>query len=91
MSQKSSYYWFINVVNMVLFVLLAVTGVINWLLPKGHGAESFLISLKHFMRDVHEWTGFIFIIFGIIHIVVHWTYIKINLNKYGILKENKSK
>lgn len=87
MSQKSSQYLFINAVNLVLFIILALTGLFNWLLPHGHGGEGFLISLRHFFRDIHEWAGFIFIIFGAIHVVVHWTYIKRNLTKYGILKE----
>lgn len=86
MSQKSSYYLLINAVNIVLFVILALTGLLNWILPHGHGAEGFLITLRHFFRDVHEWTGFIFIVFGMIHVVVHWAYIRNNLTKYGILK-----
>jgi len=90
MSQKSSYYLFINIVNIILFILLAATGILNWLLPRGYEGGGFLVSVRHFMRDIHEWAGFIFIIFGIIHIVVHWTYIKNNLKKYGILKENNA-
>lgn len=86
MAQKSSYYWIINVINFVLFSVLSLTGLITWILPKGHGSDSLLINLKHFLKDIHEWTGFIFVVFAIIHIVVHWTYIKNNLGKYGIGK-----
>jgi membrane protein implicated in regulation of membrane protease activity len=89
MSQKSSYYWFINAVIIIFFAVLALTGIIIWILPHGHGSEGFLISLRHFTRDIHKWSGLVFIVFGTIHAVVHWTYIRNNLVKYGILKEKK--
>ncbi len=89
MSQKSSYYLLINVVNIFLFAVLAMTGMITWILPHGHGSEGFLISLRHFLREIHEWSGLAFIVFGTIHVIVHWTYIRNNLIKYGIIKEKK--
>jgi hypothetical protein len=80
--------WIVNVVSFILFSLLGLTGLINWLaLPKGYGnREGLLVSLRHFLVEVHEWTGLLFIIIIVVHIVLHWGYIKTNLKKYGIVR-----
>jgi hypothetical protein len=80
--------WTVNVISFILFVILCSTGLINWLVfPRGYQARGgFLISLRHFFIALHEWVGIIFIVLIIIHIVLHWTYIKSNLKKYGMMK-----
>jgi hypothetical protein len=45
-----------------------------------------LMSLRHFFREVHEWTALLFIIVICVHLILHWGYIKTNLKKYGIMK-----
>jgi hypothetical protein len=82
--------WIVNVISFIVFSLLGLTGLINWLvLPKGYEARgSFLVSLRHFLVEVHEWTALLFIVIVIVHIVLHWGYIKTNLKKYGIIKEH---
>jgi hypothetical protein len=85
---RSSKLWIVNVISFVLFVILCSTGLLNWLvLPRGYEARgSFLVSLRHFFIALHEWTALIFIIVVAIHIILHWSYIKSNLKKYGIMK-----
>jgi hypothetical protein len=85
---KASKLWTVNVISFILFVILCSTGLINWLvLPKGYQARGgFLVSLRHFFITMHEWVGMIFIVLVTIHIVLHWTYIKSNLKKYGMMK-----
>jgi len=80
--------WTVNVISFILFVILCSTGLINWLvLPKGYQARGgFLVSLRHFLITMHEWVGMIFMVLITIHIVLHWTYIKSNLKKYGMMK-----
>jgi Domain of unknown function (DUF4405) len=80
--------WTVNVISFILFVILCSTGLINWLvLPRGYQARGdFLISLRHFFIAFHEWVGIAFIVLIIIHIVLHWAYIKSNLKKYGMMK-----
>ena len=80
--------WTVNVVSFILFVFLCSTGLINWLvLPRGYEARgNFLVSLRHFFIDIHEWVGLIFMVVIVIHLVLHWPYIKYNLKKYGIMK-----
>ncbi|MCD6184354.1 MAG: DUF4405 domain-containing protein [Deltaproteobacteria bacterium] len=81
-------FWFTNVVTFLLFSILTFTGLVNWFfLPRGYQTESnFLISIRHLFRQIHEWTALFFIIFIIIHIMLHWSYIKSNLKKYKITK-----
>jgi len=85
---KASTLWTVNVISFILFVILCITGLINWLvLPRGYQARSdFLVSFRHFFVTMHESVGMIFIVLITIHIVLHWTYIKSNLKKYGMIK-----
>jgi hypothetical protein len=87
-NSKSHQLWLVNVISFILFSILSITGLINWLvLPRGPGAGGgFLVSLRHFIRDVHEWTALGFIIVVTIHLFLHWGYIKANLKRYGMLK-----
>jgi len=85
---KASIRWSINVISFFLFSVLTLTGLINWLLlPRGYGAEKgLLISIRHFLRQVHEWTALLFIVAVVAHLALHVSYIKSNLKKFGILK-----
>lgn len=80
--------WVVNVTSFILFAVLALTGLINWwLLPRGGGSSGgFLITLRHFLRDIHEWTALLFILCLVIHLALHIPYIKTNLKKYGWMK-----
>jgi len=85
---RSSKLWIVNVISFILFIILFVTGLLNWLvLPRGYEARgSFLVSLRHFFIALHEWVALIFMIVIAVHFVLHWPYIKSNLKKYGIMK-----
>jgi hypothetical protein len=84
---KAAKLWFVNVISFVLFSILALTGLINWLfLPRGGGEGGFAVHLRHFLREVHEWTALMFLVMMLIHLFLHWSYIKSNLQKYGIIK-----
>jgi hypothetical protein len=87
---KVSRLWLVNMVSFVLFILLGLTGLMNWLLlPKGYEARgSFLVSIRHFLVGVHEWTAVVFILIVAIHIGLHWGYIKNNFRKHGILRRH---
>lgn len=81
--KKKDMLWYVGLGMFALFALLALTGLINWLvLPRGYGTgQSFLLSLRHFLRDVHEWAGFFFIILAGIHLWLHKDYIVNNWKK----------
>jgi len=87
-SRRSSKLWVVNLISFILFIILCITGLLNWLvLPRGYQARgSFLVSLRHFCIALHEWVALIFMIVIAIHIILHWPYIKSNLKKYGIMR-----
>ncbi len=82
-NKKAGNLWVTNVISFILLSMLAVTGLINWLLlPKGYQAKgSFLVSLRHFFTDVHEIAAVLFIIIIAVHVLLHWGYVKSNLKK----------
>jgi cytochrome b subunit of formate dehydrogenase len=82
-NKKAVKLWVVNVASFVLFLLLSITGLANWLLlPRGYETSvRSLISLRHFLRDIHEWAALGFIIIIAIHLVMHWPYIRGNLKK----------
>ena len=84
MAGKQSRLWIVNVISFFLVALLSVTGLINWLLlPRGYGSSAgFLVSLRHFLITIHEWTAVLFMIVIGIHIWLHWTYVKKSLDRY---------
>ena len=85
---KSLKLWVVNIISFILFLILCSTGFINWIvLPRGYEVRgNFLVSLRHFFIAIHEWAGLIFMVVVVIHIVLHWPYIKSNLKKCGIMK-----
>jgi hypothetical protein len=87
-NNKANQLWVVNLLSFLLFGLLGATGLINWLmLPRGPRAGGgFLISLRHFLLDVHQWAALGFMIVVAIHLVLHWGYIKIHLKRYGLMK-----
>ena len=87
-NDRSNMKWLVNVVSFILFVVLGLTGLVNWwILPRGNAASSsFLISTRHFLREMHEWAALLFIICIVIHILLHQPYIRTNLKKYGLIK-----
>ena len=87
-NRKPSKLWLINVLSFIFFIVLSLTGLINWLvLPKGYAARgTFLITLRHFFVEIHEWAALGFMITIVIHIFLHWSYVKANLKKYNISK-----
>jgi len=84
MAGKQSRQWIVNVISFFLFSLLSVTGLVNWLvLPRGYGSSAgFLVSLRHSLVTLHEWTALLFMIVIGVHISLHWAYVKKSLDGY---------
>jgi len=83
MAGKLSRLWIVNVISFSLFSLLSVTGLMNWLLlPRGYGHAGFLVSLRHSLMTIHEWTALLFMIVIGVHISLHWAYVKKTLDSY---------
>ncbi len=84
-NNKGTALWKVNIVSFILFLVLTVTGLINWLLiPGGYSGDGgFRMSFRHFFRGIHEWTAVLFIVIVFIHLILHWPYIRANLKKHG--------
>lgn len=84
MAEKISKLWIVNVISFLLFALLGVTGLTNWLLlPRGYGqGAGFLVSVRHSLVTVHEWSALLFMIVIGVHIWLHWAYVKKSLDRY---------
>lgn len=84
--KKSRTVWRVNVASFCLLCVLALTGLTNWLLlPRGYGAggADLWVSVRHFLRFVHEWTAVLFIVTTVIHLALHGGYIRSKLKKTG--------
>jgi hypothetical protein len=83
--------WTVNVAAFILLSVLTLTGVTNWLLlPRGYEtARGGLVFLRHALRTVHEWTALLFVFVVLIHLALHWAYIRSNLRKSGILRSDR--
>ena len=77
--------WGVNVVLFILGLFLSVTGLVNaWVLPHGYEAKgSFLIDIRHFLTECHEWAGLLFILTVGVHLMFHSTYVRNGLKKFG--------
>ena len=71
--------WRAQVLLMLMIAVLAVTGLINWLLPTGPT----LRSLRHFIRWIHEAAALGFVTFLGVHLYVQWDAIRRNLHRFG--------
>lgn len=87
--QKKLKLWTVNIISFVLFVLLAITGLINWLvLPHGLGRRGgFIVEIRHLLMELHAWLAMLFVVAIIIHLVLHRSYIKANLKKSGLINK----
>ena len=86
--KKAATLWLVNILSSIVFAILAITGLVNWLvLPHGNeAAHGILTSLRHFLRDFHAWTALLFIAIVCVHVALHWAYVKGNLKKTVALK-----
>jgi hypothetical protein len=79
---KAQKIWTVNVIAFILLAVLFFTGIINWLLlPRGYQAAGALLSLRHFLHDIHVWTALLFIISMLVHWSLHWGYIQSHVNR----------
>jgi len=72
--------WRAQVLLLLTIAVLAVTGLINWLLPAGPA----LRSLRHFLRWIHEAAALGFVTLLGVHLCVQWEAIQRNLRRFGL-------
>ena len=83
MPKKSDTLWYVSILSFGFISILTITGLTNWLLlPRGYGAEGGgLFLIRHFFRAVHQWTALLLIVTVLVHLVLHWSYIKSKLKR----------
>lgn len=74
--------WQVNVASFLALCLLAFTGLVNWLLPRGGGPN----PLRHALVWVHEVAAVVFLLLVAVHVALHWAQVKANLRRLGWLK-----
>ena len=84
-TRKTEAFWVVNVMLFICFSLLGATGLLNWLiLPRGRDAGGgLLVSLRHLLLVIHEGVAVLFIGIVVVHLLLHWGYLKAHLKKYG--------
>lgn len=72
--------WRMQVLLFLATVVLAVTGLVNWLLP--HGGN--LRALRHLLRWVHEGAAVGFLALLAAHLYCQWPALRRNLTRFGL-------
>lgn len=82
MNRKGQWLFGMDVLNAVLLVVLAVTGIIlKWVLPPGmgrygRGGDTLLGLTRHDWGDLHFWIALIFVATVIAHLAMHTGFIR---------------
>ncbi len=85
--KKNQFNILIDFLSALCFLVVAKTGlIIFFFLPDGvrrGGYQEFFGITKNTYINIHNWAGVIFIIFIILHIILHWPWIiSIIKNRY---------
>lgn len=72
--------WRAQVMLFLTVVILAVTGLINWLLPQGGAAR----NLRHLLRWIHEGAALGFVALLAVHLSSQWDAIRRSLRRFGL-------
>jgi len=72
--------WRMQVLLFLAIVVLAVTGLINWILPRGGS----LRGLRHLLRWIHEGAALGFMVFLAAHLYCQWNAVRRNLKRFGL-------
>jgi hypothetical protein len=64
--------------DLAVLSILAATGLINWLLPRGGGQP-----LRHLLRWIHEGAAVVFVVLILWHLGLHVDYLKRGWKRFG--------
>lgn len=82
MNGKGQWLFGMDVLNTVLLLVLAATGIIiKWVLPPGmgrygRGGNTLLGLTRHDWGDLHIWVALIFVASVIVHLAMHTGFIR---------------
>ena len=79
---KSDINFYLDIVLFIAMMGLIATGVIlHLVLPHGSGQLTFLGLRRHGWGDIHFWIALLFTTLILVHLVLHWNWIKAKLVK----------
>ncbi|MEM4703412.1 MAG: DUF4405 domain-containing protein [Candidatus Pacearchaeota archaeon] len=77
--EKAKLNYIIDFLMVISFIVTSITAlIIFFFLPSGiprAGHQIFLGTTKRAWSSIHNWSGIIFIILVIIHLILHWNWI----------------
>jgi len=77
---KSARMWLLNVATFSFFLAVSCSGIVRWLcLPRGFQAGRGVGSVRQLVSDFHRWTALSFVALVVLHLILHWPYIRSNL------------
>ncbi len=93
----------VDIVSFVIFLALAATGsILRYVLPPGSGGQGFRGGrplpgpnqlwglVRHEWGDIHFWLAVTFVILMIVHIILHWGWIKCYVRSWFTREECES-
>jgi len=72
--------WRMQVLLFLMTMLLALTGLLNWLLPHGGTVR----TLRHMLRWIHEGAAIGFFSLVAAHLILQAEAIRRNMRRYGL-------
>lgn len=73
--ERSKINYIVDMLMVLSFFVVAVTGLVLFLFLNGRGGGRFFGSIRHTYVSIHNWSGMIFIILVIVHLILHWDWI----------------
>lgn len=91
--KKTKLNYLVDLCMGLCFLVVAITGVIIFLfLPSGirrGGYQQFWGITKQNWENIHDWAGIILLIFIVLHLILHWSWI-VSMTK-ALFRENNQK
>ena len=72
--------WRMQILLFLTAAVLTVTGLVNWLLPRGGAAR----TLRHLLCGIHEGAAVGFIALMAFHLYSQWAPLRRNLRRFGL-------
>lgn len=103
--KRSTLNFIVDLISFVVFVVLALSGFIIKYMPHGGGGQGrgfrggrgpaegireFMSMTRHEWGDIHFYLSVLFIAFVLVHLILHWTWIKNYIKSlFGIKRSGK--
>lgn len=80
--------YIIDILMLFLFIIVTATSVILWFQEENRGYHREFYFRGHNIKEIHKWSGLIFILFLTLHLFLHTKWIT-TMTKQIIFKDSK--